>query len=115
VTEEPVPGWLRIEKEGSEPWYKSPAPKTVIRTPRMLKDYLDKEHSLGKQLDVSENKFTFKRMFGGRKKVGVLVIESERLSTTLETDNVCLQLTVVTNSAGQDVENASSDFQLIVF
>ena len=82
VTEEPAPGWLRIEKEGSKPWYKSPVPRTVIRTTRMLQDYLDNEHKQKRQLEVSVNQFSFKRRLGIRKKSH----ESENTSKLVSDD-----------------------------
>ena len=64
VTEEPYPGWLRTEKEGSRPYYKSPFPRTVIRSAAILRDYLVKERAAGRMLDIEEDKFSFKRKIG---------------------------------------------------
>ena len=64
VAEEPYPGWLRTEKEGSRPFYKSPFPRTVIRSAAILRDYLVKERAAGRMLDIEEDKFSFKRKIG---------------------------------------------------
>ena len=64
VGEEPVPGWLRIEIQGQKPYYKSPFPRTVIRTAAMLKEFLKKEHASGRMLEVNGSEFSFKRRLG---------------------------------------------------
>ena len=66
VTEEPFPGWLRIELEGDKPFYKSPFPRTVITSAAKLRGFLEKEHSAGRMEDVNENLFSFKRKLGLR-------------------------------------------------
>ena len=68
ISEEPAPGWLRFETEGSKPWFKSPVPRTVIRTSTMLKEYLDKEHKKNRMLDVDGSEFSFKRRYGLQEK-----------------------------------------------
>ena len=68
VTEEPVPGWLRYEVEGKKPWFKTPVPRTVIRDAIKLQDFLEKEHSIGRMLEVDGKEFSFKRRFGLQKK-----------------------------------------------
>ena len=68
VTEEPVPGWLRYEVEGKKPWFKTPVPRTVIRDAIKLQDFLEKEHSNGRMLQVDGKEFSFKRRFGLQKK-----------------------------------------------
>ena len=67
ITEEPLPGWQRFELEGQKPWFKTPAPRTVIRDARKLKSFLDKEHQYGRMLEVDGSEFSFKRRFGLRK------------------------------------------------
>ena len=52
ITEEPVPGWLRYEVEGEKPWFKTPVPRTVIRDAIKLQDFLEKEHSNERMLEV---------------------------------------------------------------
>ena len=64
VGEEPLPGWLRIETEGQKPYYKSPFPRTVIRTAAMLKEFLKKEHASGRMREVNGSEFSFKRRLG---------------------------------------------------
>ena len=64
VTEEPLPGWLRYEIPGKAPFYKSPFPRTVIRTAAMLKEFLRKEHLAGRMKGVDGSEFSFKRRLG---------------------------------------------------
>ena len=40
-SEEPFPGWLRIEVEGKKPSYKSPFPRTTIISAAKLDEFLD--------------------------------------------------------------------------
>ena len=40
ITEEPLPGWQRYEIEGQKPWFKTPAPRTVIRDAKKLQSFL---------------------------------------------------------------------------
>ena len=69
VTEEPFPGWQRLEVEGSKPYYKSPFPRTTITSSAKLKQFLAKEHSVGRLLDVKdESQFSFKRRLGLRQR-----------------------------------------------
>ena len=63
-SEEPHPGWLRYEVEGSTPYYKSPVPRTVLRSARKLAQYLDIEHKKGNLLNVAVSDFSFKRRLG---------------------------------------------------
>ena len=48
VTEEPLVGWLRVEVEGSKPWFKTQVSRTVIRNARMLQDFLMIERDSGR-------------------------------------------------------------------
>ena len=64
VTEEPLPGWLRCEVPGKTPFYKSPFPRTVIRSAAMLGDFLRKEHAAGRCVEVTGTEFSFKRRLG---------------------------------------------------
>ena len=66
--DEPLPGWLRFEVEGQKPWFKTPVPRTVIRDGIKLQDYLEKEHSNGRMLEISGKEFSFKRRLGLRQK-----------------------------------------------
>ena len=75
VTEEPSYGWIRIEVEGSKPYYKTPVPRTVIRDKGRLKEYLDKEHSKNRMVEVTEDMFSFKRRLGLRQKKGKIPID----------------------------------------
>jgi hypothetical protein len=62
VTEEPYPGWLRTEKEGSRPYYKSPFPRTVIRSGAILRDYLVK-HNRSRCADFNPPGYIEKKVF----------------------------------------------------
>ena len=64
ATEEPYPGWLRIEKDGQRPFYKTPFPRTVLRSAAMLKDFLGKEKAAGRMNEIEEKQFSFKRRHG---------------------------------------------------
>ena len=77
VTEEPLPGWLRYEISGRKPFYKSPFPRTVIRTTTMLTDFLKKEHASGRMLEVTGAEFSFKRRLGLKEKAGSSFEQSE--------------------------------------
>ena len=68
-TEEPFPGWLRIEVEGKKPTYRTPFPRTVITSAAKLEDFLDKEHSAGRSLNIDKSLFSFKRRLGLKQKV----------------------------------------------
>ena len=70
MTEEPYLGWIRIEREGEKAFYKSPFPRTVIRSAAMLRQFLTKEKAAGRMLDVEVDKFSFKRRHGLKKKAG---------------------------------------------
>ena len=67
-TQEPHPGWIRCEVEGCKPFYKSPFPRTVIRSAAMLRDFLQKEHEVGRLIDIDERDFSFKRRLGIKNK-----------------------------------------------
>ena len=87
VIEEPYPGWLRIEREGDKPYYKSPFPRTVLRNASMLKNYLSKEQNAGRMQDVEVEKFSFKRKYGLKKKapeVSKHVVEVDNDATVSE-------------------------------
>ena len=64
VEEEPYPGWLRVEPQGQRPFYKTPFPRTVIRSAAMLKEYLRKQNAHEKMMEVDAEMFTFKRRYG---------------------------------------------------
>ena len=68
ILEEPAAGWLRYERPGEKPWYKSPVPRTVIRNAKILKDFLAKERSQQRCLEIDESLFSFKRRLGLRDK-----------------------------------------------
>ena len=87
VVEEPYPGWLRIEREGDKPYYKSPFPRTVLRNASMLKNYLSKEQNAGRMQDIEVEKFSFKRKYGLKKKaleVSKHILEVENDATVSE-------------------------------
>ena len=84
MVEEPYPGWLRIEKEGEKPFYKSPFPRTVLRNASMLRDYLAKERTAGRMKNVEEDNFSFKRKYGLKKKVS----EASKHPTEARNDTV---------------------------
>ena len=93
VTEEPVPGWQRFELEGQKPWFKTPAPRTVIRDAKKLQSFLEKEHQHGRMLDVDGSQFSFKRRLGLLKKSGKASISpttavSDISSELLPTDHL---------------------------
>ena len=67
LVEEPSAGWLRIEREGQKPYYKSPFPRTVLRSAAMLRDFLAKEKSAGRMADILEDQFSFKRRYAMKK------------------------------------------------
>ena len=67
-TEEPLPGWLRYEREGEKPWYKTPIPRKIIRSAKMLREFVDKEKKAGRMAEIDLSGFTFKRRLGLRKK-----------------------------------------------
>ena len=66
VVEEPFSGWLRVELQGQKPYYKSPFPRTVLRSGAILRDFLAKEKAAGRMMDIEESKFSFKRKYGVR-------------------------------------------------
>ena len=68
-TEEPYPGWQRYEVAGQRPYYKTPVPRTVIRSAAMLKEFLDKEKKVDRMRDVDVSKFSFKRRHGIKRDV----------------------------------------------
>ena len=76
VTEEPASGWLRIEIEGSTPYYKSPIPRTVLKSSRKVELFLQNEHNKGRMKDIEVGQFSFKRRLGLKKKIAT----AERLS-----------------------------------
>ena len=80
TTEEPFPGWLRCEVPGKTPFYKTPFPRTVLRSAAMLKEFLKKEHSAGRSMEITGNEFSFKRRFGLKEKT------SSRISTFNESE-----------------------------
>ena len=90
VSEEPLPGWLRFETEGEKPWFKTPVPRTVIRDASNLQSFLEKEHRLGRMLDIEGSEFSFKRRFGLRQKpicsVATVSEQSESLAPVAETE-----------------------------
>ena len=68
-SEEPFPGWLRVEVEGKKPSYRSPFPRTTITNAAKLDEFLEKEHSAGRMKDVHRDQFSFKRRLGLRQKL----------------------------------------------
>ena len=68
ISEEPLPGWQRFEVEGAPPWFKTPPPRTVIRSRSNLKEYLEKEHDQGRKRDINGSEFSFKRRLGLKKR-----------------------------------------------
>ena len=68
VTEEPLPGWQRVEVAGSTPLYKSPFPRTVITSNAKLKEFLRKENAAGRLLGINAEQFSFKRRLGLRQR-----------------------------------------------
>ena len=67
-TEEPFTGWLRVEVEGRKPSYRSPFPRTTITSAAKLGEFLEKEQSGGRMLDVDVSHFSFKRRMGLKKR-----------------------------------------------
>ena len=68
VTEEPYPGWQRHEVVGQRPYYKTPVPRTVIRSAAMLKEFLKKEQVVGRMIEIEVSRFSFKRRNGIKNK-----------------------------------------------
>ena len=66
TSEEPFPGWIRYERPGEKPWYKTPVPRKVIRNAKMLSEFLAKERLNNRMIDVDEGLFSFKRRYGLR-------------------------------------------------
>ena len=79
MTEEPYPNWLRFEVEGQSPWYKTPIPRTVIRSKKKLEDFLSKERKLNRMTDVNIDQFSFKRRLGLKKSVPKELSKTDRL------------------------------------
>ena len=87
VSDEPFPGWLKVEVEGQKPFYRTPFPRTIIRSSAMLKEYLAKEQLAGRMSGLEIDKFSFKRKYGLKTKVGAapdLVNDSENVDVTRE-------------------------------
>ena len=96
ITEEPLPGWLRFESEGDKPWFKTPVPRTVIRDTSKLQSFLEKEHRLGRMLEIDGSQFSFKRRFGLRNKpVFSVTTVSESFDPVAETEKRDLPLSIV--------------------
>ena len=68
LTEEPYPGWQRYEVVGQRPYYKTPVPRTVIRSAAILKDFLKKEQEVGRMREIEISSFSFKRRLGIKNK-----------------------------------------------
>ena len=64
ITKEPNDDWLRVEKEGHKPFYKTPFPRRIIGNAAMLRSFLAKENTAGRMLDITEDQFSFKRKYG---------------------------------------------------
>ena len=89
VTEEPFPGWQRLEVAGSKPYYKSPFPRTIISSLAKLKQFIPKEQAAGRLLDVDCNQFSFKRRLGLRQQSSAVdvALEDEAIAPqTLESE-----------------------------
>ena len=90
VTEEPFPGWLRYELEGNTPYYKSPVPRTVIKSARKLSLFLESERKKGNMKDVAVSDFTFKRRLGLKKPIKELETSSiSSLSESVISEGEC--------------------------
>ena len=90
--EEPYPGWLRFEVEGQKPFYKTPFPRTVIRSAAMLRDFLEKENAAGRMLDVQSSQFSFKRRLGIKVRTSASHPEPEDNIANQETAEEPIQL-----------------------
>ena len=86
LTEEPYPGWQRIEREGQTPWFKTPVPRKVIRSRKKLEEFLSKEQNNGRMADIDINNFSFKRRYGLRK---CTPLDSLPLSGSSTTGSTC--------------------------
>ena len=91
-TEEPLPGWLRFEREGEKPWYKTPIPRKVIRTAQMLREFIAKENDEGRMIGIDLSGFSFKRRLGLRIKSSNSVPQVNR---AVSTDQVVPQESVI--------------------
>ena len=107
----PYPGWLRVEVEGKRPFYKSPFPRTVLGNAGKLREYLAKEKSAGRMLDVEESLFSFKRKFGLKTKPGVAPTEHNRVGkeTTENLGSSESQAAPLTNRAVVDLLTRDPD------
>ena len=65
--DEPFDGWQRFEIPGGKCWFKTPPPRIVIRDFSKLEDFLEKEHSNGRMLEINRTHFSFKRRYGLKK------------------------------------------------
>ena len=92
VSEEPLPGWLKVEVEGQKPFYKTPFPRKIIRSAAMLQEYLAKEHLAGRNVSVDTTKFSFKRKYGLRAKVASASSEVENLEELAVTEDVVVEV-----------------------
>ena len=87
VTEEPLPGWQRVEVIGSTPFYKSPFPRTIITSNAKLKDFLRKEHSAGRLVGVNGEQFSFKRRLGLQRSFSATPAGTQESFSQLEDEN----------------------------
>ena len=107
VTEEPASGWLRYEVEGSTPWYKSPVPRTVLKSSRKVALFLEKEHAKGKMMDVNVNQFSFKR------RLGLLKTSSKGSQTSAQVPLEIRKLAVEEDKPKTLVEHLTNKYFLI--
>ena len=62
VTEDRLlPGFLRVQEPQKKVYYRSPYPRVVLNSQRKVEKYLEKQHLLGKLLEVDSKMFTFAR------------------------------------------------------
>ena len=107
VTEKPVSGWLRYEVEGSTPWYKSPVPRTVLKSSRKVELFLEKEHAKGNMKDVNVNQFSFKR------RLGLLTMSSKGDQTSAQVSLEIRELAVEKDQPKTVVERLTKSVEVV--
>ena len=113
VTEEPLPGWLRFEKIGEKPWFKTPIPRTVIRSKSSLKEYLEKEHKQDRKLDVDGSEFSFKRRLGLKHHGSTSSLSSSHSEITSEVSEITSEVNVNQEVGTDEVTEAGEPSKIL--
>ena len=115
ITEEPYEGWLRYEIEGQKPWFKSPVPRTIIRSSGQLSEYLEREHAKNNLKEVTCDGFSFKRRMGLRVK-SVSSTEDDHVSSSSRevlADDTQLGCCLSNNSTSSILNNLKRNGEVI--